>query len=39
MKSLRRVSVERAYEFVVAGAVLIVIALVIAYSLFARGAL
>ena len=38
-ESLRRVSVERAYEFVVAGAAIVVIALVIADSLFVRGAL
>ena len=39
MKALRRVSVERAHEFVIAGAVVVVVALVIAYSLFVRGAL
>ncbi|CAA9258110.1 MAG: hypothetical protein AVDCRST_MAG42-2579 [uncultured Chthoniobacterales bacterium] len=39
MKSLTRASVERTYEFVIAGAVLVGIGLVIAYSLFTRGAL
>jgi len=39
MKSVRRVSTERAYEFLIAGAVLVIIALVIAYSLFTRGVL
>lgn len=39
MKSLSRVSVERAHEFVIAGVVLVAIALLIAYSLAARGAL
>ena len=39
MKMLNRVSIERAWEFVVAGAALVVVAGVIAYSLFARGAL
>jgi hypothetical protein len=36
MKSLNRVSVDRAHEFVVAGAVLVVIAAVITYSLATR---
>ena len=39
MKSLARVSVERAYEFAIAGAVLLIIAAVITYSLATRGAL
>ena len=39
MKSLARVSVERAHEFVIAGAVLVAIAAVITYSLASRGAL
>ena len=39
MKSLARVSVERSHEFVVAGAVLVAIALVITWSLFTRGGL
>jgi uncharacterized protein YjeT (DUF2065 family) len=39
MKSLNRVSVDRAHEFVVAGAVLVGIAAVITYSLATRHAL
>ena len=37
MKMLNRVSVDRAWEFIIAGAVLVVVSIVIAYSLFARG--
>jgi uncharacterized protein YjeT (DUF2065 family) len=37
MKMLNRVSVDRAWEFIVAGAVLVAVSIVIAYSLFARG--
>lgn len=36
LRMLERVSLERAWEFVVAGAVLLVFALLIAYSLLAR---
>lgn len=39
MRMLQRVSAERAYEFVIAGAVLVAIAAVITYSLAMRGAL
>ena len=39
MKMLRRVSLERAWEFVVAGVVLLGIAAVIVFSLATRGAL
>ena len=39
MKSLARVSAERAHEFVIAGVVLVAIALLIGYSLATRGAL
>ena len=39
LKMLSRVSLDRAWEFVVAGAVLLIIAAVIIYSLAARGAL
>ncbi|CAN5714048.1 hypothetical protein BH20VER1_BH20VER1_27410 [soil metagenome] len=35
-RMLARVSVERAYEFTIAGAVLVLIALVLAWHLFAR---
>jgi uncharacterized protein YjeT (DUF2065 family) len=38
-KSLARVSLERAHEFVIAGVVLVAIAGLITYSLAARGAL
>ncbi len=39
MKMLKRVSLERAWEFVVAGVVLIAFGSVITYSLLAREAL
>ena len=39
MKSLNRVSVEGAWEFVVAGVVLIALAALISYSLFIPGGL
>lgn len=39
LKMLNRVSVERAWEFAVAGVVLVIIAVVLIYSLAARGAL
>ena len=39
MKSLARVSVERAHEFVIAGAFLVAVGAVITYSLVTRGAL
>ena len=39
MKSLNRVSPERAWEFGVAGAVLVAVAALITYSLFVRGGL
>ena len=39
MKMLARVSVERAYEFVIAGVVLVAVAVLIGYSLATRGAL
>ncbi len=39
MRMLNRVSTERAWEFVVAGAVLVVLSVLISYSLYARGVL
>lgn len=39
MKSLNRVSPERAWEFSVAGVVLVAVAALITYSLFVRGGL
>ncbi len=38
-RMLDRVSLERAWEFAIAGAVLLLLAALITYSLFARGAL
>jgi hypothetical protein len=39
MKSLARVSLDRAHEFAIAGVVLVGVALLIGYSLATRGAL
>jgi hypothetical protein len=39
MKMLNRVSVDRSWEFAVAGAVLVVLSLVVAWSLLTRGGL
>ena len=39
LKMLNRVSLDRAWEFVVAGALIVIVAAVITYSLFARGLL
>ena len=39
MKMLARVSVDRAHEFVIAGAVLVAVAVLVGYSLATRGAL
>ena len=37
MRMLERVSLDRSWEFAVAGAVLVVLSVLISYSLFARG--